>query len=213
MPVRHILFDADGVIQNWRPSAVNEIRALLSKADDFQPFLQDVLAAEGPCLRGEGDFTQALQQVLNKWQIAIPATQVVQHWESIDVYPGVIQLIKTFARRGIRCHLATNQQHLRAAYMRRHMGYDDLFDQSFYSCDLGVAKPDPLYFSAILGKLRALPENTLFIDDRKENTEAALSVGLQVLQFDARSTVSGSRGQPETELARALSKYEISSNS
>ncbi|GAB3833458.1 hypothetical protein [Kribbella italica] len=44
-------------------------------------------------------------------------------------------------------HLATNQECYRGAHMRTVLGYDDLFDVSCYSYDLGVAKPDPEFFA------------------------------------------------------------------
>ena len=31
--------------------------------------------------------------------------------------------------------------------MRESLGYDEVFDDLFYSCELGVAKPDPAYFT------------------------------------------------------------------
>ncbi len=47
--------------------------------------------------------------------------------------------------------------------MQDDLGYGDLLDEAFYSYELRVAKPDPAYFTTILGRLdesraaRALP--------------------------------------------------------
>ena len=62
--------------------------------------------------------------------------------------------------------------------MRAGLGYDDLFDESFYSCELGVAKPDPDFFGAALDRLDAPAPAVLFVDDSAVNVAAAREVGL-----------------------------------
>jgi putative hydrolase of the HAD superfamily len=62
--------------------------------------------------------------------------------------------------------------------------YGDWFDQSFYSCDLGLAKPDPAYFRAILTAVDRPPSSTLFIDDNEANIEGARSAGLHAELYD-----------------------------
>jgi putative hydrolase of the HAD superfamily len=75
-------------------------------------------------------------------------------------------------------HLGTNQQAGRAAYMRDELGYDDLFDESFYSCELGAAKPDPAFFCRVLDRLGAAAPEVLFVDDNEANVVAARECGL-----------------------------------
>ena len=70
------------------------------------------------------------------------------HWFAAE--PAVVALIGELRAAGIGCHLATNQQAYRRAIMQDERGYGEWFDQTFYSCDLGLAKPDPAYFRAIL---------------------------------------------------------------
>ena len=62
-------------------------------------------------------------------------------------------------------------------------GYKEVFDAEFYSCRLGVAKPDAAYFLAILNDLQVRPDRALFIDDRQENVHAARGVGLHAIEF------------------------------
>jgi putative hydrolase of the HAD superfamily len=63
--------------------------------------------------------------------------------------------------------------------MHETFGYAELFDQTFYSYELGVAKPDPAYFAAILDRLDVPAGEVLFVDDNGANVEAARSVGLR----------------------------------
>ncbi len=54
------------------------------------------------------------------------------------------------------------------------------FEKVYYSFEMGMRKPDPNIFNTILKKHDLSPKRTLFIDDKKENTDAAASLGIQV---------------------------------
>jgi putative hydrolase of the HAD superfamily len=67
--------------------------------------------------------------------------------------------------------------------MQETFGYADLFDATFYSYELGVAKPDPGYFTAVLDRLDEPADRVLFVDDNRANVEAARTVGLLAEQW------------------------------
>lgn len=223
MKIAHLLFDADGVLQTWLPGTLEHLRGLpktvpagvvLEESAYEGPngpqdpmvsgFLQAVFAAEAPCLRGEADFSDRLQPVLAAWGVEQPLAQVLQIWRAIQPYPDMFRLIEQLRTHGVQCHLATNQQPTRAAYMRSDLGYDDLFDRSFYSCDLGVAKPDPEYFRLIVQQLDATANQVLFVDDRADNVAAAVGVGLEGLHFEARLSDS-----PSESFIEACSRWQL----
>jgi glucose-1-phosphatase len=54
------------------------------------------------------------------------------------------------------------------------------FEKVFYSYEMGMRKPDPAIFSAIMNKYDLSPKRTLFVDDKKVNTDAAAGLGLHV---------------------------------
>jgi FMN phosphatase YigB (HAD superfamily) len=54
------------------------------------------------------------------------------------------------------------------------------FEKVYYSYEMGLRKPDEAIFNYIIKKHDLSPKRTLFVDDKKENTDAALAVGLQV---------------------------------
>lgn len=58
-----------------------------------------------------------------------------------------------------------------------------LFPTRFYSCRLGVVKPDPAIFEAVLAALGAEAYQALLIDDRPANTAAAREAGLAAITF------------------------------
>ena len=58
---------------------------------------------------------------------------------------------------------------------------EDYFDALFLSYRLGVMKPNPKFFQAVIDNERLLPEETLFVDDGPRNVEAARKLGFHTM--------------------------------
>ncbi|MEV0791265.1 HAD-IA family hydrolase [Kribbella sp. NPDC050459] len=185
--VSAVLFDADGVVQ--RPSRDWWSRLTALVPADGEAFVADLMRAEKPALVGKGDFRDAVADVLRRWDSPASLADALEPWNWFDAEPAVIALIQSLRTAGVGCHLATNQQAYRRAIMQDERGYGAWFDQTFYSCDLGLAKPDPAYFRAILGALRVPAPAVLFIDDNEDNVAGALSVGLRAEYYDLSAGV------------------------
>lgn len=54
------------------------------------------------------------------------------------------------------------------------------FEKVYFSFDMGLRKPDPKIYQFLLDKHNLIPENTLFVDDKKENTDSAAMLGIKV---------------------------------
>ena len=57
------------------------------------------------------------------------------------------------------------------------------------SCDIKAVKPDPKMFEEILHKYQLDPVNCIFLDDVKDNTKMAESLGIKAYQVKHRSDV------------------------
>jgi putative hydrolase of the HAD superfamily len=180
--VSAVLFDADGVVQ--RPSSDWWTRLASLVPADSDAFIGDLMAAEKPALVGKGDFREAVADVLRRWNSTATIEEALEPWSWFVAEPDVVALIQSLRAAGIGCHLATNQQAYRRTLMQDERGYGAWFDQTFYSCDLGLAKPDPAYFRAILADLQVPASEVLFIDDNEANVAGALGVGLRAEVYD-----------------------------
>ncbi|MCI1208074.1 MAG: HAD-IA family hydrolase [Treponema sp.] len=58
-----------------------------------------------------------------------------------------------------------------------------VFDQVYASHQMGVSKPNVRFWKIILQSENVAPAAAFFVDDRKENCEAAASLGITVHQF------------------------------
>jgi putative hydrolase of the HAD superfamily len=162
---------------------------ILDAADPavFELFYGDILAAETSALCTSDGFDDALLQVLTKWARAEHLSKVLAALNAIDVYEHVMPVVQTLRRAGVPCHVASNQQAGRARHMSEVLNYRNLFTREFYSCALGVAKPDIAFFELVHHSLDLRRDNVLFLDDRPENVEAARRAGLAAAVYTAES--------------------------
>ena len=67
--------------------------------------------------------------------------------------------------------------------IKREFRWIDNFDVLVWSFQLHLAKPDPAIYRHVLKELATLPEETLFLDDKRINVEAAQALGMKALEF------------------------------
>ena len=93
--------------------------------------------------------------------------------------PGLIAKIQDLRQAGFRCCLTTNQEYHRAEYMKKEMGFQSLFDNLFFSCEMGTKKPQKDYYQTIESLLQLPGEDILFWDDSVHHVKAARACGWQ----------------------------------
>lgn len=54
------------------------------------------------------------------------------------------------------------------------------FEKVYFSFDIGMRKPDPKIYQFVLDQNNLVAENTLFVDDKTENTDSAAALGIKV---------------------------------
>ena len=192
-PPKVVLFDADGVVQQTPPGWEAELHATLGSPPFAEDLLRELFVAELPALAGDSDFAEVTREVLDRFGLAERTEAVLAFWTRLELDVEVTALIRELRAAGAACFLATNQHELRRAYMSTSLGYDELLDGQLYSCDLGVAKPDPAYFTAALERIGYSPGSALFIDDREPNVLGARSAGLRAEVFHLSSGVGALR--------------------
>ncbi len=175
-----ILFDADGVLQRTRATWIDELTA--AGGERGEEFVLAVFAAESACVAG-GDFEAEMERLRSDFALTATLHEILPEDFWIEVDPAMLGAVRGLRRRGYRCALATNQQNLRGAYMRGGLGFAEVFDEQFYSWELGIAKPDPGYFTAILERIDAPGDRVLFLDDNQPNVDGARTAGLHAELF------------------------------
>jgi putative hydrolase of the HAD superfamily len=179
VPVRAVLWDADGVLQHLPAGWEASMRPVVEgHIEDVPAFLAEAFELERPALLGEVSWLDVLPGLLDRWGVAHLYEDALRVWLTIVPQAEVREVVSALRAEGVRCYLATNQTEHRGRYMAENLGYDDLLDGAFWSYELRVAKPDPVFFTAVLGRLGLDAPEVLFVDDNVRNVEAARSVGM-----------------------------------
>lgn len=182
--VRAVLWDADGVLQHLPAGWEASMRPVVGHlVDDVETFLAEAFAAERPALTGDARWVEVLPVLLERWGIADSYDDALRVWLTIEPVAETRALVSALRAAGVRCYLATNQDEHRGRHMHENLGYAELFDDTFYSYELRVAKPDPAYFRAVLDRLGLPADDVLFVDDNAANVDSARGVGLRAEQW------------------------------
>lgn len=97
--------------------------------------------------------------------------------------PRMLAWIKSLQNAGIRTAILSNMVTEVLGRMRRDFTWLGGFTHLTWSCELGIAKPDPAIYLHTCENLGVRPEEALFIDDKLVNIHAAEQVGLHALHF------------------------------
>jgi glucose-1-phosphatase len=96
--------------------------------------------------------------------------------------PRMYDLVRRLRESGMRVVAGTNT--LDAHYrIHAELGDYDVFDHTYASNLIHLAKPDPAFYHHILAVEGVAPANALFLDDYVENHEAAAEVGIHAILF------------------------------
>lgn len=181
--IRHVLFDADGVIQETPGGWYAAMEPYLG--DRAREFLHFTWGHEKPALAGAGDYRSLLAEDLRAYGVMAPVDEILEKvWFCIEVDERSLALARRIRESGFGVHLGTNQDSYRAAHMRRALSYEAHFDTCFYSCDIGYAKPDRGFFDEVARRIGTDPGAIIFVDDSAANVEGARSAGLEAIHWE-----------------------------
>jgi putative hydrolase of the HAD superfamily len=110
---------------------------------------------------------------LNLWDARMWTTQ----------NPAMLAWQQQLKQYGIRTAILSNMGDTVLANMEREFAWLPRFDVLVWSFQHKMAKPDPAIYHLTLDRLGTRPGETLFIDDRQVNIDAARALGLVAIQF------------------------------
>ncbi|MDE5637739.1 MAG: HAD-IA family hydrolase, partial [Alistipes sp.] len=94
------------------------------------------------------------------------------------------RLIGDLKAAGYKLYVLSNMSREFIDFLRRIPVYGN-FDGEVISCEEFVVKPEPRIYEILLSRYGLVPSETMFIDDRSENVEAAARFGIVPFRFSA----------------------------
>ena len=131
------------------------------------------------------DFWQKLATYANLVLSKDELTQLNDHdaqmWTTIN--PEMLGWHKALKARGLQTGILSNMGDSVLESIERNFAWISDFDVLIWSFQHRMAKPELEIYELLLEKLGTAPEETLFLDDKIENIEAARHLGILGLQF------------------------------
>jgi len=120
--------------------------------------------------------------------------------------PEVLELARDLQRAGYKTAILSNMERRMLKAMRKKLEWLDEFDAQIYSCEIGMVKPEPEIYWHCCGRLGCRPEEALFLDDKKVNTDGAKRMGMQSYVFQSAADTVMRTGEQEISVGelRAL---------
>ena len=132
----------------------------------------DTSKAAGPMIKQFPHYKEAIEAFYGRFLEMIN----YKHEENI-------QLALDLKKRGYQIYLLSNFPGDQFEKYRLQNNFINEFDDRIISGDVGVMKPNPKIYELAIKKFNLIPEETLFIDDKIENTDSAAKLGIKTIQL------------------------------
>jgi putative hydrolase of the HAD superfamily len=193
LAIKSLMVDVDGVLVDGRPEDgrhwLTSIQEDLGFSSDslhehfFAPYWENIVL-------GRAGLMEHLPAALHKLAPQLSPAKFLAYWFERDsrLATPLLEELSFVRSAGIRLYLATNQEHLRAAYLMEKLGLSKHVDGIFYSARLGAKKPDMEFFAKVQAAVGLSAQEILLIDDSRQNIDAARNSGWQTLHWTNTSS-------------------------
>ena len=201
-----LLVDVDGVVVHpanplgWSADIERDLGILGSTLQSrfFQVHWEDII-------HGRAGLRERLSVVLAEIAPQVSCEQFIRYWFEGDAELDARLLAQLAAVRatGVTMHLATVQEHERAAYLWNNLGLRDHFDDMHYAASLGASKPSPAFYEAVEQRTGLRASAIAFIDDSERNVQAACERGWQAALWTSGASLNAllpELARPDSEL-------------
>jgi len=126
--------------------------------------------------------------LLNALQLPLEKIPVLQHFVVKDFYVDDVVLtnIKTLRSNYTNVLLTNFPKHFHD-FIKTDWIIDGAFDHIIASCDVKLVKPDPAIYQLALERAGYEPQESVFIDDRPVNVQAAQELGMHGIVFENKT--------------------------
>ncbi|WP_293906200.1 HAD-IA family hydrolase [Phenylobacterium sp.] len=184
--LRALMVDVDGVVivpppGGWAANLERDLglASATLQAHFFKPHWNDIVL-------GRAELHHRLDPVLAQHAPHLTSQQLAAYWFEHDAQfdPALLADLAVLRATGVQLHLATIQEHLRAAYLWDRLRFRDRFDAMHYAADLGCKKSDAAFYAAVEARTGFAPAEHLLLDDSLANVEAARAAGWRGAVWD-----------------------------
>ena len=187
MGLRAVVFDYGMVLTGTPDLTAHDamVRITGLTPDQFENFYwADRHAYDEGKLNGAGfwqKFAHDARLSLSDAEVKELERQDARMWTTQN--PLMLEWQRRLKAHGIRTAILSNMGDSVLENIKREFRWIDDFDVLVWSFQLHMAKPDPAIYRHVLRELGTHPEETLFIDDKRVNVDAAQALGMKAIEF------------------------------
>ena len=183
--IKNIIFDVGGVLLTWNPESY--ITKILGNEVEEKFFAERIFRSyEWRELdRGSYSVDNLHKRYLEKYpEINDEINLLMERWyEIIKPINENIALIPKLKEKGYKLYIVSNYVKEAIEEMKRRHSFLDYFDGMIISCYVNYIKPELDIYNSLLKKYKLKANQCLFIDDSKENTNAAEIIGIKTITY------------------------------
>ena len=187
--IKTLIFDFGDVFINLDKEGALKNALDLFKLDEFP---EELIAVN--CLYEQGLISteEFLEFYLSNFP-HLSAETICDAWNCIlkDFPKHRLTFLKALSeKKDYKLILLSNTNTLHINWIKEHISFYEefksCFDQFYLSHEIYLRKPDIAIFDFVIQTNNLKPEECLFIDDTKENTNAAFKLGIHVWNIDEK---------------------------
>lgn len=188
---RNIIFDLGGVVLDWNPRDFLLDHFLNRRAEDIVydlTFGSETWQAldRGELTREEGNRRMLAEAAQCGRTFEVQA--VIDEWESLlRTKKTTIKIMCKLKLAGYRLYYLSNIAADTFAHIQER-DFFPLFDGGIASCDVHINKPDPQIYIKLMEQYGLAYDETIFVDDSRENAQAAYNLGITGILYKNRKS-------------------------
>lgn len=181
---KNIVFDLGGVVFARDPRKFEP---------EFIKFFSYILLPQMPKFwedydRGISSYDEVLKALAeyNDCSLELAENNLRRSILTQEAIPATKSLIEELKEANFKLYVLSNMSLQFIEFLREQPVYKNFIGE-VVSCEEHVVKPEAEIYRRLIERYGLNPAETLFIDDRKANVEAAVAQGWQGYHFDARN--------------------------
>ena len=184
--IKNVIFDFGNVLIDWNPAYLF-LPYFNGDEDKCRFFTDHVCNREWFTRMDRGESMDKcvaeLQQQYPQYADAVAMFR--DRWFEMcsGEIPGMLELIQDLKSKGVGVYGLTNWPAETFDEARRRFKTIASIDNIVVSSHVKLAKPEPAIYQLLLSKYNLNPQECVFIDDRKDNVNAAISLGMNGIVF------------------------------
>lgn len=103
---------------------------------------------------------------------------------ALVVMPGMVDLLNRIKANGHTLFYLSNMNHDCITHIENTCAFWHIFEGGIVSCRVHFLKPEPAIYKSLLETYRLACSETIFIDDRVINIDAAKQFGMRTIHFE-----------------------------